>query len=241
MEWKTLMNDICIIFFFDWPAAAVHMFSPKKLDLQSYEIRNYILNITPCEMGYWISNSSSFHNLILLMLWWLSFRKPIQQGKWIGINLGTINFFESMNVNLSYSSCAKRICLQTVTCSFQICGFFCNSGLDIYCQLGKWSFTKFSSKSFITFIGKCKIFEVGQVKIFDKLNPAITLVKRVIIGLGNGLVSKIYHLDMYLIYSMEWFKPMMTWSYVSLGCEKLTHWRIVMPYGIVDLGQHWFR
>ena len=29
------------------------------------------------------------------MLWWLSFHKPIQQGKWIGINLGTINFFES--------------------------------------------------------------------------------------------------------------------------------------------------
>ena len=28
---------------------------------------------------------------------------------------------------------------------------------------------------------------------------------------------------------------------VSLGQNELTHWGLVMPYGIEDLGQHWFR
>ena len=28
---------------------------------------------------------------------------------------------------------------------------------------------------------------------------------------------------------------------VSIGHSELTHWGLVMPYGDIDLGQHWLR
>ena len=59
------------------------------------------------------------------------------------------------------------------------------------------------------------------------------------LGAINTVLGNIYH-----GYSRAWN---MTITYLIIEhilvpmCHKLTHWGIVMPYGIGDCGQHWFR